>query len=72
MDHERHEGHLSATQLEKRELVEQIKEQIQNSQSLIIINYKGLTVAQDTEFRSEFRKNGVDYRVLKNTLVKRL
>lgn len=46
MDHERHEGHLSATQLEKRELVEQIKEQIQNSQSLIIINYKGLTVAQ--------------------------
>lgn len=71
MDHERHEGHLSATQLEKRELVEQIKEQIQNSQSLIIINYKGLTVAQDTEFRSEFRKNGVDYRVLKNTLVKK-
>lgn len=71
MDHERHEGHLSATQLEKRELVEQIKEQIQNSQSLIIINYKGLTVAQDTEFRSEFRKNSVDYRVLKNTLVKK-
>ncbi len=71
MDHERHEGHLSPTQLAKREAVEQIKEQIQNSHSFVIINYKGLTVAQDTEFRSEFRKNGVEYKVLKNTLVRK-
>lgn len=71
MDHERHEGHLSPTQLAKRETVEQIKELIQNSHSFVIINYQGLTVAQDTEFRSEFRKNGVDYRVLKNTLVRK-
>lgn len=71
MDHERHEGHLSPTQLEKRELVEQIKEKIQNSQSFVVLDYKGLTVAQDTEFRSEFRKNDVEYRVLKNTLVRK-
>lgn len=71
MDHERHEGHLSATQLEKRELVEQIKEKIQNCHSFVILDYKGLTVAQDTEFRSEFRKNDVEYKVLKNTLVKK-
>lgn len=71
MDHERHEGHLSATQIQKRELVEQIKEKIQNSKSFVILDYKGLTVAQDTEFRAEFRKNGVDYKVLKNTLVKK-
>ena len=71
MDHERHQGHLSPAQQQKRETVEQIKEQIQNSQSLVIIDYKGLTVAQDTEFRSEFRKNGVEYKVLKNTLVRK-
>lgn len=71
MDHERHHGHLSASQLEKRELVEQIKTKIQDSQSFVIIDYKGLTVAQDTEFRTEFRKNGAEYRVLKNTLVKK-
>lgn len=71
MDHERHEGHLSPAQLAKREMVEQIKEKIQNSQSFVIIDYKGLTVAQDTEFRAEFRKNGVDYKVLKNTLVRK-
>ena len=71
MDHERHEGHLSPTQLEKRELVEQIKHKIENSQSFVILDYKGLTVAQDTEFRTEFRKNDVEYRVLKNTLVRK-
>ena len=71
MEHERHEGHLSASQLQKRELVEQIKEMIQNSKSFVILDYKGLTVAQDTEFRAEFRKNAVEYKVLKNTLVRK-
>lgn len=71
MDHERHEGHVSASQQAKRDLVEQIKEKIQNSHSFVILDYKGLTVAQDTEFRAEFRKNDVDYKVLKNTLVRK-
>lgn len=62
---------LSSAQAEKREIVASIKEQIQNSQSFVIIDYKGLTVAQDTEFRSEFRKNGVEYKVLKNTLFRK-
>lgn len=65
-----HEKKLSPAQLQKREIVESIKEQIQNSQSFVIVDYKGLTVAQDTEFRAEFRKNGVEYKVLKNTLFK--
>ncbi len=65
-----HEKKLSATQLAKRDVVESIKEQIQNCQSFVIVDYKGLTVAQDTEFRAEFRKNGVEYKVLKNTLFK--
>ena len=71
MAHERQDGHLSAAQLEKREVVEQIKQTIENSHSFVIIDYKGLTVAQDTEFRSEFRKNDVEYKVLKNTLVRK-
>ncbi len=71
MDHERHHGHLSPSQQAKHEMVEQIKQKIQESHSFVVIDYKGLTVAQDTEFRAEFRKNGVDYRVLKNTLVRK-
>ena len=71
MAHERQDGHLSASQLEKREKVQEIKQIIENSQSFVIIDYKGLTVAQDTEFRAEFRKNDVEYKVLKNTLVRK-
>lgn len=62
---------LSAAQAEKREIVEAIKEKIQNSESFVIIDYKGLTVSQDTEFRKNFRENGVEYKVLKNTLFKK-
>ena len=52
-----HHPHLSSAQLAKRDAVEEIKKQIEESQSFVIIDYKGLTVAQDTEFRAEFRKN---------------
>ncbi len=61
---------LSPAQAAKREVVDQIKTQIQNSQSFVVLDYKGLTVAKDTEFRSELRKNGVEYKVIKNTLFK--
>ena len=71
MSKERNAEHLSSAQLEKREIVQQIKQTIENSHSFVIIDYKGLTVAQDTEFRSEFRKNDVEYKVLKNTLVRK-
>ncbi len=64
------ENKLSPAQVAKREIVEQIKTQIQNSQSFVVLDYKGLTVAKDTEFRSELRKNGVEYKVIKNTLFK--
>jgi len=66
-----HHPHLSSAQLAKRDAVEEIKKQIEESQSFVIIDYKGLTVAQDTEFRAEFRKNGVVYKVLQNTLFKK-
>ena len=71
MAKERNADHLSPAQLEKRDIVAQIKQTIENSQSFVIIDYKGLTVAQDTEFRQEFRKNDVEYKVLKNTLVRK-
>lgn len=66
-----HHPHLSAAQLAKRDTVEEIKKQIEECHSFVIIDYKGLTVAQDTEFRSEFRKQGVVYKVIKNTLFKK-
>jgi large subunit ribosomal protein L10 len=37
----------------------------------VLVEYKGLTVTEDTQLRNDFRKGGVEYKVLKNTLIKR-
>ena len=62
---------LSAHIEAKKQVVEDIKAKIQASKSVVLVDYKGLTVAEDTEFRNEFRKANVEYKVLKNTLVRR-
>ena len=54
----------------KKQQVEDIKAKISSAKSIVIVDYMGLTVAQDTAFRKELRENGVDYAVLKNRLVK--
>lgn len=55
----------------KEQIVDSIAQQIQNSQSCIVIDYKGLTVEEDTELRKKFREANVEYKVYKNTLVRR-
>ena len=62
---------MSANKEAKKQIVEDIKAKIQASKSIILIDYKGLTVAEDTAFRSEMRKSNTDYKVLKNTLLKK-
>lgn len=53
----------------KQAVVEEIKEQIQASQSVVIVEYAGLNVADATELRDQYREGGVDYKVYKNTMV---
>lgn len=55
----------------KQQQVEAIKAKISSAKSLVIIDYMGLNVAEDTAFRKQLRDAGVDYQVLKNRLVKR-
>ena len=62
---------MSANLEAKKVVVEDIKEKIQNAKSVVLVKFNGLTVAEDTELRREFRKNNVEYKVLKNTLIKR-
>ena len=62
---------MSANFEAKKVVVEDIKEKIQNSKSVVFVKFSGLTVAEDTELRREFRKNNVEYKVLKNTLIRR-
>ena len=55
----------------KKQVVSDIVKKFQDAQSVIIVNYNGLTVEQVTGLRAQFRAAGVDYCVLKNTLVRR-
>jgi len=62
---------LSANLELKKELVEGIKSELSNAKSIIFVDYRGITVAEDTAMRKEFRENGVTYKVFKNRLLVR-
>lgn len=53
---------------EKETVVASIQQKISNSKSFVLVDYLGLTVEQDTQFRNALRKAGVEYKVTKNTL----
>ncbi len=55
----------------KQQQTDVITEQFKNSVSTIIVDYRGLTVAQVTELRKQLREAGIEFRVYKNTLVRR-
>jgi large subunit ribosomal protein L10 len=55
---------------EKQAIVDALVERIQGASAGVFVDYKGITVAQDTEVRRELRANGVDYSVVKNTLTR--
>lgn len=56
---------------EKNEIIASVSEKIKKSNALFLMNYSGVTVAEVSELRREFRKEKIEYRVFKNTLVKR-
>ena len=55
----------------KAQQVAEIAEKIKRAQSVIICDYRGLTVEEDTKMRQELRNAGVEYMVLKNSMVER-
>ncbi|MDR8392063.1 50S ribosomal protein L10 [Aliifodinibius sp. S!AR15-10] len=59
------------TLAQKKAVVEEITEDLNNSNALYITNYSGMSVAEINELRSEFYKGDIKYKVYKNTLVKR-
>ena len=61
---------MSAGKEARIEVAQSIKEKIQNAKSVVFVKFNGLTVAEDTELRREFRKNNVEYKVYKNTLIR--
>ena len=55
----------------KQPIVQAIAEEIKDAQAVLLVDYRGLTVAQDTVMRKELREAGVLYKVCKNTMMKR-
>ena len=53
----------------KQPIVEEISANIKDAQSVVLVDYRGLTVEQDTNLRKELRNAGVTYKVYKNTLM---
>lgn len=55
----------------KKQSVAEITQKLQNSESMVMVSFTGITVEKITALRAKFREAGVDYCVLKNTLVRR-
>ena len=56
---------------EKQAIVEALAERIKGASAGILVDYKGITVAEDTALRTELRKDEVNYTVVKNTLTRK-
>ncbi len=55
----------------KQPIVQAIAEEVKDAQSVVLVDYRGMTVAQDTALRKKFREDGISYKVYKNTMMKR-
>ena len=53
----------------KKPIVEEISANIKDAQSVVLVDYRGLTVEQDTQLRKTLRENNITYKVYKNTFM---
>lgn len=60
-----------ATLESKKETVQEITDRLRESQTTVVVDYRGLDVAEVTELRKNLRDAGVEYKVYKNTLARR-
>lgn len=56
---------------EKEAIIAEVADKVSRAAAMYFADFSKLTVAEETELRKEFRKSGVEYRVVKNTLVRK-
>ena len=54
----------------KQPIVDEIKASLEGAQGVVVVDYRGLTVEQDTQLRKQLREAGVTYKVYKNTMIR--
>ncbi len=59
-----------AVKEEKKQAVQELKEKLEKSRVLILTNYRGLKVDEINELRNQLQENGIEYKVVKNTLTR--
>ncbi|MEI5909182.1 50S ribosomal protein L10 [Bacillus spongiae] len=62
---------MSSAIEQKKVLVSEITEKLEKSVSTVVVDYRGLTVAEVTELRKQLREAGVEFKVFKNSMVRR-
>ena len=62
---------MSTTHAAKQEQIDLIKDRFARATAAVLVDFRGLNVLKATELRNLFRKAGVDYKVVKNTLVEK-
>lgn len=55
----------------KAPIIDEIKSMVEGQKGTVLVDYRGLTVAEDTDLRKQLREAGVQYKVFKNTYIKR-
>ena len=55
----------------KQAVVSEVAEKLQEAASVVVVDYRGLTVSQVTELRKQLREAGVEFKVYKNSMVRR-
>lgn len=68
-----HYGGVTVSEIRnaKEQVVQEITDKLKNSMSVVVVDYRGLTVSEVTDLRKQLRDNGVDFKVYKNTLTRR-
>ena len=56
--------------LEKQKTVDLVSDKLKSAVSIVAVDYKGISVANDTELRAEMRQNNIDYFVVKNSILR--
>ncbi len=56
---------------QKQEYVEELSQKLKSAVAGVVVDYKGISVADDTKLRKELREAGVEYKVVKNTMLRR-
>lgn len=62
---------MSSVIEQKKQLVEEITDKLRNSQTTVVVDYRGLDVSELTELRKTLREAGIEFKVYKNTMTRR-